>query len=131
MKVHWTESALADLQAVEMYIARHSPQFAHGMVDRILARSGQLETHPRLGAIVPDYDDEALRELFEDPYRIVYRVGEDQVDIGRSSTRHDDCRGGCSRSTQLHAATGTGPGHRHPRNASDRGVGKSPPGRLE
>jgi toxin ParE1/3/4 len=51
------------------------------MVERIFARSGQLETHPHLGMVVPEYDDEALRELFEDPYRIVYRVGEGQIDI--------------------------------------------------
>ncbi len=81
MNVHWTESALTDLQAVETYIARHSPRYAGGMVERIFARSGQLEEHPRLGAIVPEYDDETLRELFEDPYRVVYRVGEDRVDI--------------------------------------------------
>ncbi len=81
MNVHWTEAALADLRAVKVYIARHSPQYAHGMVERIFARSGQLEANPRLGPVVPKYDDEALRELFEDPYRIVYRVGEGQIDI--------------------------------------------------
>ena len=35
MNVHWTESALADLQAVEAYISRHSPQYALGMIERI------------------------------------------------------------------------------------------------
>jgi toxin ParE1/3/4 len=81
MNVHWTESALADLQSVEAYISRHSPRYAAGMVERILSRSGQLETHPQLGAVVPEYRDETLRELFEDPYRLVYRVGEHQIDI--------------------------------------------------
>ena len=81
MNVHWTESALADLQAVRAYLARHSPQYADGMVERIFARSEELEAHPRPGPVVPQYDDEALRELFEDPYRIVYRIGEGQVDI--------------------------------------------------
>ena len=72
---------MADLRAVEAYIARHSPQYAHGMIERIFARTGQLESHPRLGPVVPEYDDEVLRELLEDPYRIVYRVGAVQIDI--------------------------------------------------
>ena len=36
---------------------------------------------PRLGPVVPEYEDETLRELFVDPYRIVYRLLDDQVDI--------------------------------------------------
>jgi toxin ParE1/3/4 len=81
MNVHWTEAALADLQAVEAYIARHSPQYALSMVERILARSGHLAGHPRLGPALPEYGDETLRELFEDPYRIVYRILEERIDI--------------------------------------------------
>jgi plasmid stabilization system protein ParE len=81
MNVHWTESALADLQAIEVVIARHSQRYARGMVERIYGRSERLATHPRSGPIVPEYQDESLRELFEDPYRIVYRVLEDRVDI--------------------------------------------------
>ena len=74
MNVHWTEGALTDLHAVEAFIARHSPQYAHGMVERIFDRSAQLADQPYLGAAVPEHEDEMLRELFEDPYRIVYRV---------------------------------------------------------
>ncbi len=81
MIVHWTEAALSDLRAVEAYIARHSAQYARGMIERIFARSERLVAQPQLGPVVPEYDDEALRELFEDPYRIVYRVLEAQVDI--------------------------------------------------
>ncbi len=81
MNVHWTESALADLRAAEDYIARHSPHYARVIVERVFARSEQLATHPRTGPVVPEYDDETIRELFEDPYRIIYRVLDQQVDI--------------------------------------------------
>jgi plasmid stabilization system protein ParE len=81
MTVHWTEAALADLQAAEAYIARHSEQYAHAMVERIFERSELLVSHPRLGPVVPEYEEETLRELFVDPYRIVYRLLDEQVDI--------------------------------------------------
>ena len=81
MNVHWTDAALTDLRAIEAYIARHSPQYARGMVERIFARSSQLENHPHIGQEVPEYGDEELRELLEDPYRIIHRVLEDQIDI--------------------------------------------------
>lgn len=82
MRVHWTESALADLRVVETTIARHSPRYAQAMVERIFSRSEGLQTLPRLGPIVPEYEEESIRELFESPFRIIYRIiDEEQVDI--------------------------------------------------
>jgi toxin ParE1/3/4 len=81
MIVNWTVAALADLRAIEAYIARHSRQYGRGMVERIFARTGQLIDFPRLGALVPEYEDESLRELIESPYGIVYRVHDDRVDV--------------------------------------------------
>lgn len=81
MIVNWTETALADLQAIEACIARHSPQYGRSLVERIFARTGQLADLPQLGAEVPEYEDESLRELFEHPYRIVYRLYQDRVDV--------------------------------------------------
>ena len=81
MNVHWTEAALADLRAIEAFIARHSPRYAQGMVERIFSRSEVLEVHQRLGPVVPEYDEETIRELFEDPYRIVYHLTDGRVDI--------------------------------------------------
>ena len=81
MKVHWTESALGDVQSIEASIARHSVQYSLAMVEKIFTRGEQLEVHPLLGPAVIEFDDMSVREVFEDPYRIVYRVGDDQIDI--------------------------------------------------
>ena len=81
MNVHWTESALADLRAIDAYIWRHSALYARGMVERIFVRSEQLSSQPRLGPIVPEFEEETLRELFEAPYRIIYRITDQQIDI--------------------------------------------------
>ena len=81
MIVHWAEAALVDLRAIKAQIGRHSAQYASGMVDRIFDRSAVLADHPLFGAVVSDYEDDAVRELFEDPYRILYPVTADRVDI--------------------------------------------------
>jgi plasmid stabilization system protein ParE len=81
MNVYWTEAALSDLAATEAYLARRSPQYARSLVERIFACSARLADQPLLGAMVEEYDDENLRELFENPYRIIYRVLAQQVDV--------------------------------------------------
>jgi len=82
MTVNWTEMALADLRGIESHFALRSPQYAQIVIDRIFDKAANLATQPRLGAVVPEYEDESLRELFEHPYRIVYRlVDEQRLDV--------------------------------------------------
>ena len=51
------------------------------MVDRITRRSEQLKTLPSSGSIVPEYANEEIREVLERPYRIIYRVLPDRIDV--------------------------------------------------
>jgi hypothetical protein len=64
------------------------------MVERIFARTEHLAEFPRFGAEVPEYADEALRELLESPYRIVYRLYENRLDIVAVVTEPGECRVG-------------------------------------
>jgi plasmid stabilization system protein ParE len=57
MIVNWTEAALADLQGIEAYISRHSPQYGRSTVDKIFARTELLVDFPKFGAEVPEYGD--------------------------------------------------------------------------
>ena len=81
MIVFWTHNAKRELRAVYDYIAQNSPRYAEGMVDRITRKSQQLEQFPYLGSEVSEYGDVTVRELLESPYRIIYRVREDRVDV--------------------------------------------------
>ena len=51
------------------------------MVDRITQRSEQISTQPFSGRKVPEYESEDIRELIEKPYRIIYRLKQDQIDV--------------------------------------------------
>lgn len=81
MIVHWTHAALRHLSAIHDYIAQDSPRYAREIVDRITARSGQIGQFPESGRAVPEYSREDVREVVEDPYRIVYRIRPERVDV--------------------------------------------------
>jgi toxin ParE1/3/4 len=79
--LNWTEPALGDLREIERYISRNARQYGHVVLERILDRAKRLTEFPQLGATVPEYADNSLRELLEKPYRIVYRVFPDRIDV--------------------------------------------------
>ena len=80
MKVHWTDNAVDHLVNIYEYISLNSPTYARRMVDQITRRSEQIGDQPYSGRMVPEYETEDIRELIEKPYRIIYRVKQDQID---------------------------------------------------
>lgn len=81
MKVHWTDTAGAHLDAIYAYIAQDSPQYAMRMVDRLTRRSQQIADFPLSGHKVPEYEADQIREVIEGPYRIIYHIKPDQIDV--------------------------------------------------
>jgi addiction module RelE/StbE family toxin len=81
MKVHWTDTAQRHLDAIYHFIAQDSPAYAKRMVDRLTRRSQQIGRFPLSGRSVPEYEMEQIREVIEGPYRIIYYVKADQIDV--------------------------------------------------
>ena len=71
MKVHWTSTAEAHLDAIFAYIAQDSPVYAKRMVDRITRSSRQIANFPMAGRKVPEFDKDEVREIIEGSYRII------------------------------------------------------------
>jgi toxin ParE1/3/4 len=81
VKVHWTNTAVEHLLAIYEFIARDSPTYGQRTVDRLTARSRQLAAFPLSGAVVSEYQSSDIREIVERPYRLIYRVTADRVDV--------------------------------------------------
>ena len=81
MSVQWTESATVQLQALHDYLARSSPGYARMLAGRIVARAEELDGQPASGAEVPEYGAPDIREVYEHPYRVIYRVEGEEVQI--------------------------------------------------
>jgi len=69
-----TESADADLEDIENYIAQDSPAVARKFISRIFDKIDQLYEYPKSGKFVPEIKDSSIRELLINKYRIIYQI---------------------------------------------------------
>jgi len=81
MKVHWTDTAVGHLDAIHAYISQDSPDYALRIADKLTQRSKQIADFPLSGRTVPEYELDQIREVIEYPYRIIYYIKPDQIDI--------------------------------------------------
>nr|WP_208019708.1 type II toxin-antitoxin system RelE/ParE family toxin [Candidatus Chlorobium masyuteum] len=73
--------AAGHLDAIYNFIAQDSADYARRMVDRLTRKSKQIAEYPFSGRSVPEYDLEQVREVIEGPYRIIYYIKLNQIDI--------------------------------------------------
>lgn len=78
-RVRWSDRAADDLEAIFTYIARDSGYYARRVVLKIMGLVDQIGELPNSGGIVPEYDDDRLRERTYQNYRVVYRIDGDVV----------------------------------------------------
>ena len=82
-EVVWSRRAYADLEAIGEYYAQTAPGYAEVLVRTLLRVAERLEVFPMSGRVVPEIEDEDLREVVHRNYRIVYLhlPGEDRVEV--------------------------------------------------
>lgn len=73
-KLIWSPAARDDLHAIVVFITRDNPERAMSFGYQLISETDRLQTFPRLGRVVPEHQNEDLREIILRPYRIVYRL---------------------------------------------------------
>lgn len=81
MAIYLSEPAAEQIRVLRSRVSRHSPSYSIKLVQRIMSKIKLLKRFPLLGSEVPEYQDQAIRELYEEPYRILYRLVADEVRI--------------------------------------------------
>jgi len=82
VKVIWTDSAIEDLDDIGEYIAKDSIRYAEITALELFESVYILENHPNSGVIVPEFENEFIRQIFRGNYRIVYQIiDEFRIDI--------------------------------------------------
>lgn len=79
--VKWTGHALAQLRHIHDYIAQDSPLYAKRVSEALVRKSLALDELPRLGRIVPELNEETVRELSLYTYRILYEIKAERVEV--------------------------------------------------
>ena len=79
--IRWSPRAAAHLQSICEFIAKDSETYARIFAHQILRIIENIPAFPKAGRIVPEYNDENLRECIYGHYRIVYRLKEDFIEI--------------------------------------------------
>ena len=75
----WSQRAAEDLDAIAAYIAQDSDAYAKSVIRTILKKVRLLSEFPFIGRIVPEFEDDSIREIFAYSYRIIYKITEDEV----------------------------------------------------
>ena len=83
-RVQWAEAAVRDLEELVGYIAADSPLNAERVLEKLEKRARSLESAPERGRVVPELAHFGIRnwrEVIARPYRIIYRIEEDTVNV--------------------------------------------------
>jgi len=86
-KIVWTEIAIDDLNNIANYHSQYSDNFASALIKRLFNKPKILKEMPELCRVVPERDNEFIRELIEGNYRIIYYF-EKEIDTVEIITIH-------------------------------------------
>ena len=82
--ISFAESAVTDLEDIlDWYTDQQVPEVGKQQVSIIIQQVEQLREQPEMGRIVPEFNNENLREIIRPPYRIVYRRQKLKISIVR------------------------------------------------
>lgn len=82
VKVVWAERAIDDLTNIAKYSSNYSEKYASSIVSKLFNKVNILKTMPKIGRMVPEKNDENIRELIEGNYRIIYEIrSEDRIEV--------------------------------------------------
>jgi plasmid stabilization system protein ParE len=80
-KIRWSPRSVQDLEDICNYISKDSEIYARLFAKRVIVLIKTLLIFPKAGRIVPEYNNESIRERIYENYRIVYRLKGDWIEL--------------------------------------------------
>jgi len=65
VKIVWTELSLTDLKEIYDYISQNSQRYAQITTNKIYQRVQYTKENPKIGRMVPEFENPLIRELIE------------------------------------------------------------------
>lgn len=80
--VRFSLRARFHLREIHDHIKPDSPFYAKKVVRDIVRKCKTIPPYPLVGRMVPEVQDEKIREIFEYSYRLIYEiVGENEINV--------------------------------------------------
>ena len=81
LNIFWSQEAIDDIESIANYIQKDSLQYAKSVVQTFFSKVEILTEFPLIGRIVPEYNNENIRELFIYSYRLIYNIEANSIHI--------------------------------------------------
>ncbi len=78
-KVIWAPSAIDDIDSIAEFIARDSVVRSSLFILKLIESTDSLVDFPKMGRIIPEFNDESKRELLFHSYRIMYQIDNNDI----------------------------------------------------
>jgi plasmid stabilization system protein ParE len=72
---------LAQLRHIYDYIAQDLPLYAKRVAEALVSKTAGLDDLPRMGRVVPELNEETVRELSLYSYRILYEIKSAGIEV--------------------------------------------------
>ena len=79
--IRWSPKAASHFEQICEYISQDSETYASIFAKKLLSIIEDILPFPRIGRIVPEYNNPNLRERIHGNYRIVYRLKDGIIEI--------------------------------------------------
>lgn len=84
MKISFSTSAVEDLENIVGYYNEQGvPDIGNNFTQAIIEHIQVLSSHPDIGRVVPEFEQEHIREIIHKPFRIIYQRNVNSVEIIR------------------------------------------------
>ena len=77
----WSPRAASQSEEICDYIAKDSRHYAALFAKKVVSIIESIPQFPKAGRVVPEYQNENLREKIYENYRTVYRIKQEVIEI--------------------------------------------------
>ena len=84
MKISVSASAFEDLEnIISYYNEQGASDISNNFTKAIIEHIQVLSNHPDLGRVVPEFEQEHIREIIHKPFRVIYQRNTNSIEIIR------------------------------------------------
>jgi plasmid stabilization system protein ParE len=79
MTLQWTRAALSDLQRLHTFLRPVNPDAAARVIQRLTEGPDLLQTQPRIGIKLPEFEPREVRSILIGDYELRYEITADHA----------------------------------------------------